>query len=292
MHRSSSSWRPLRSLAIALTVFLTSLAAQAARVTVVKGQQVLVDLQGSSTAVMEGEKYFVVVGGKKKAVITITQVKGGKAKGKILKGRAEVGGSLLAAGGGGSGGGGGRSHSGGGGGMFGDMTIGGLVGFAMDSQTVSTTCGTGNPIESIAMSGSGFSAKGFGDLPISGPLGVIGRAGIEQFNVSGNSTCGGVKTSIMYVTADLLLRYRFMEGSVQPFGQVGLGLHFPMSKTSDVLDVSKISATSVFFFGAGLNYYISPTMYVQALAEYGLFPPSTDVKTSLIAIRGGVGIKF
>jgi hypothetical protein len=292
MHRSSSSWRPLRSLAIALAVFLTTVAAHAARVTVVKGQQVLVDLAGSSTPVMEGEKYFVVIGGKKRAVITITQIKGGKAKGRILKGRAQVGGTLLATSGGRSrgGGGGGGSSSGG---MFGDMTLGALGGYAMDSQSVTTICtATGGTAETIAMSGSGFSAKAFGDMPISGPLGVIGRAGIEQFNVSGNSSCGGVKTSIMYVTADLLLRYRLMEGSFQPFAQVGLGLHFPMSKTSDVLDVNKISATSVFFFGAGLNYYTSNTMYIQALVEYGMFPPSTDVKTSMIAVRGGVGMKF
>lgn len=301
MHLSLTLQRPLRLLISAL-ICLGGIAAfsddaEAAKVVQVKGQGVKIDLKGSSTPVVEGEKYFVVVGGKKKAIILIRQVKGGAAIGKVVKGTPEVGGQLVAATAGAKRGGSVSSGGGGGGGMFSGLTIGALAGYAMDSQSVTTSANCNGTVinETIDMSGGGFSVKAMGDMPISGALGIIGRAGIEQFNVSGTSKCaslGTVKTSIMYMTADLLLRYRFLEGGFQPFGQLGLGLHFPLSKTSDTLDVNKISATSVFFFGAGMNYALSSDLYLTAMAEYGLFPPSTDVKTSMIAIRGGVGMAF
>jgi hypothetical protein len=68
-----------------------------------------------------------------------------------------------------------------------------------------------------------------------------------------------------------------------------MGLHYPLSKSSGVLDVQRISATTIFFLGGGFNYSLGDSMYIHATAEYGLFPPSNDVKTSLIALRAGVG---
>jgi outer membrane protein W len=140
------------------------------------------------------------------------------------------------------------------------------------------------------MTGSSISVKGFADLPISGDFGLLGRVGIENFGVAGTSpNLGSVETKIMYLSADLLLRYHLMEGSFKPFPLLGMGLHYPLSKTSGVLDVQRISATTIFFLGGGFNYTLSDSMYLHATAEYGLFPPSNDVKTSLIAIRAGLG---
>ena len=293
---SSISKSILCGLALA-SLSLVSPNAEAARITRVKGSQVMIDLEGSSEYT-EGGRYLVIVGGKKKAVVEITKAKGGKAIGKVLKGTAAIDGTLQALGGG-SGGGStktasksrrsrsnrDRSSSD----SFQDLTVGAVLGLGLTSQSVTAT-NQSNQSETISMSGSGFSLKAFGDLPISGNLGAIGRVGLEKFGVSGTPQAGGdVKTDIMYITADLLLRYTFLDGDFKIFPLGGLGLHYPISKSSDVLNVQQISATTIFFLGGGLQYKFSDTMYATATAEYGLFPPSNDVKTSLIAIRGGVG---
>lgn len=289
---------PLRSLGLSLVIASLTFAAsssEAARVTKVGGGKVLIDGSDSDVALSQGGRYVVIVGGKRKAIIEITQVKGNKAIGRVLKGRAAVNGTLQPLGGAKTASSGSqRARSGGGSDSpFGDLTFGAVAGYAMDSQSVTVTSTDGSTSETIAMSGSGFSVKGFGDMPVSGPIGVIGRVGIEQFNVSGSSTSlGSRKTSIMYATVDLMLRYNFMEGDIVPFGAIGLGIHFPLSKTSDVLNTQQVSSTSVFFFTGGLNYKLSDTMYLTAMGEYGFFPPSNEVKTSMIAGRAGVGFRF
>lgn len=288
---------PLRSLGLSLVIASLTFAAsssEAARVTKVGGRKVLIDGSDSEVALSQGGRYVVIVDGKRKAIIEITQVKGNKAIGRVLKGRAAVNGTLQPLSGAKTASSGSqRSRSGGGGTPFGDLTFGAVAGYAMDSQSVTVTSNDGSTSETIAMSGSGFSLKGFGDMPVSGPIGVIGRVGIEQFNVSGSSTSlGSRKTSIMYATVDLMLRYNFMEGDIVPFGAIGLGIHFPLSKTSDVLNTQQVSSTSVFFFTGGLNYKLSETMYLTAMGEYGFFPPSNEVKTSMIAGRAGVGFRF
>jgi len=282
---------------VAFSLLLASFNVDAAVLTQVKGDQVLIDLQGDSSYT-EGGRYLVMVGDKKKAVVEISKVKGSKALGKVLKGTAQVQGTLAplpgaAASSGGSSSGGsakrmahssrhrrGSSSS--------SMSYGVLGGYGITSQTVAVT--KSGVSESVAMNGNSMSLKGFVDLPISGDLGVLGRVGFENFGVTGNSpSLGAVETKILYLSADLLLRYNLMDGNFRPFPLLGMGLHYPLSKSSGVLDVQRISATTIFFVGGGFNYSLSNTMYLHATGEYGIFPPSNDVKTSLIAIRAGVG---
>jgi hypothetical protein len=138
------------------------------------------------------------------------------------------------------------------------------------------------------MTGSGFSAKGFVDVPVTGSLGLLSRIGVEQFNVA----AGLSKTEIMYAAADLMLKYTFNEGTFVTFAMGGLGLHFPISKTSNVLNINQISSTTVFYGGGGFNWLIAGSTYLQATAEYGMFPPSNDVATTFIAARSGLGFRF
>lgn len=270
--------------------------AEAARVARVKGKQVIVQLEPSDK-IASGDRLFAVVNGKRRAIIQITRVKGNRALGRVIKGRATVNATIEA-----------RSgekksqaaspssrpaDTGSSSGSFFDgLTYGLLAGMSLDSQTVKWTPAGSAASESISMSGTGFSLKGFGDIPIADAFGIIARLGLEQFNVQGTTTLGEKTTEITYATADLLARYRLMEGSFVPYVMGGLGLHFPLAKASGTLEVSRISATTVFFAGGGVNYDLSETMHVTAVAEYGLFPPSNDVTTNFIAIRGGVGFKF
>ena len=96
----------------------------------------------------------------------------------------------------------------------------------------------------------------------------------------------------MYAAADLLLKYGFTDSTFVPFVMGGLGLHFPISKTSNILDINRISSTTVFYGGAGINWLIGGSTYLQVTGEYGMFPPSNDVSTSFIAARFGLGFRF
>ncbi|RYZ68683.1 MAG: hypothetical protein EOP05_16025 [Proteobacteria bacterium] len=269
--------------------------AEAARITRVKDNQVMVDLEGSSDY-SEGSRYMVIVGGKRKAVIELSKIKNGKAIGKVLKGKPAQDGTLTPLGGG-SGSSSktasksrrsrSRESSSD---SFSDLTVGAVLGFASDSQSVTGIDNDTQQKVTTDMSGSGFSLKAFADLPISGNLGAIGRVGLEKFSVKGSFPNGApAATDITYLSADLLVRYNFLDGAFKIFPLGGLGIHYPISKTSGPLNVQQISATTIFFLGGGMHYKFSDSMYAVATAEYGLFPPSNDVKTSLIAVRGGVG---
>jgi hypothetical protein len=292
-----------------LEASLLSLEAQAASITKVKGAQVIVEFDDGEELPSSGAQFFAVEDGKRKALIQIVRIKDRRASGRVAKGRAKEG-MLLQARGGTSAASSqtadaseyddataseaqrksprgsntskksARSKS-----VMKamDTTYGVLLGFGMDSQSVTPT-GTAT----VAMSGSGFSAKGFIDIPISSSVGLLGRGGAEQFNVKKDA----FKTEIMYATIDLLLRYTFSDGGFAPFLLGGMGIHFPLSKTSNILDVNRISSTTVFFAGLGANMAMGSSSYFQLTAEYGLFPPSNEVSTNFIAIRGGLGFQY
>jgi len=287
MHRRFTTWRPLKTILVSLAIALSSTLAHAATVSQVKGKKVIIDLKNSSTPVMEGERYFVVVNGKRRAVIKVTRVKGGRALATVVKGKPAVGASLAAAGKPSF-----KDTSSSSGSWLNGISVGGVVGFASDSQSVKADNGLG-AVETVSMTGNGFSFKAFADAPLAGGLGVMARAGMEMFNVSGKTTTGkALTTEIPFGTGDLMLRYRFLETGFAPFAAIGLGIHVPFSPTTNALKVDEIGPTTVFFFAGGANYDVSPKLYIHAIVEYGLFPPSNDVSTNMIAGRAGLGYRF
>lgn len=276
--------------------------AQADTIEKVRGKQAIIVFDDTEAKVTAGDKFFAMDSGKKKALLEVVKFKNGKAVVKILKGKAAEGMEIMAS----------KSkakpqdessdeeqasaddtnseepspkkkapRSAGAATLFKDMTIGLLGGYSMDTQTISS------PV-SASMTGSGFSVKGFADVPVSGGLALYARAGAEQFNAQGST----YKTEILYAALDLMLKYDFGEGSMHPFAMGGLGLHFPVSKSSNILDVNRISSTTVFYAGGGINFVMSGNSYIQLTGEYGMFPPSNDVSTSLIAARAGMGFRF
>lgn len=283
-----------------LTSVILSQTAFAARVTQVKGNKVLIDLEGESLNV--GDKYFVMIGGKKKAVVTINKTSKAKAIATVDKGKPAVNGTLAFAKAGNGGGGGATASA--------DRSVskhlgkkgkswGLLGGYSMDSQTAKLTDITHTQFESTKMSGSGFSVLGFYDLPYSGPLSVTARGGIEMFSVTGtsaNSYCNGqvanCSTKITYLTLDALLRLNFMSGGTfTPWGGLGLGIYYPLSKTTNALSPD-IGMSTVGLLNLGFNYALSSTSYIQAYGEYGYFPSSPDVKTTIMGLKAGYGMMF
>lgn len=291
-------WKRLTLLSsVFISVALAAGHAQAMKVAQSKGDKALITLEDGDSP-QAGDMYFVMINGKKLGLVQISQVKGKRAIAVVKKGRADVGSELSFAKGG-SGGGGGSSKQarssrarGGkrGGSGFSTLYFGALVGMNMASQTVKVNSST----TAISMAGNGFSLKAFGDMNLTGGLGVIARAGIETLALTGNANISGTtrafKTDIMYVTGDFLLRYNLDLGSFVPFAAGGMGLHMPMSKQSDAL--GDVPMMTVIFLNGGVNYKMSQNLYLTGLAEYGLFPPSGDVTTSFIAVRGGAAMHF
>lgn len=301
MHRSVTT-----GIAFGLLVFIQLMSSNALASTVEKvskTQAIVVFDEGETPS--PGDKFFALDNGKRRAVLEVVQFKNGKAKVKILKGKPAIGMEVAVAGKAKAANQASAEESSeaedaaavdgpktrkkkrvrdaGAATLFKDTTIGIVGGYAMDSQQVSPAGQTAR-----AMTGSGMSVKGFLDVPVTGSLNLYARFGAEQFNVTADT----VKTEILYGVADLLLKYAFSDGTFVPFAMAGLGIHFPLSKTSDVLNPNNISPTTVFYGGGGFNFAMSGSMYVQATAEYGMFPPSNEVSTSLIAVRGGIGFRF
>lgn len=304
MHRAISSGTlvTLASLTLGFFIGLTGIIenANASSVGKVRGKQAIVIFDGGETPA-PGDKFVALEDGKRKAILEVVQFKNGKARVKILKGKAKEGMTVASAA---------RKskatqtaeagesaeetteestsstrppRNAGRATLFKDMTIGAVAGYAMDSQTVNIAG------SSVAMTGSGFSLKAFADIPVAGALSLLPRFGAEQFNVQN----GASKTSILYAVGDLILKYSFGGNSFIPFGLAGLGIHFPVSKSSELaLDVNRISSTTVFYAGGGFNYILGGSSYFQLTGEYGYFPPSNDVTTSMIAVRSGLGFRF
>lgn len=281
-----------------ITSLILSQNAFAARVIQVKGKQVLIDLEGDAANV--GDKYFVMIGDKKRGLVTIKKVSKSRAIATLDKGKAEVKASLQLA----------KAAAVAGSSSVDEeaapkarkrksgTTVGVLAGYSMDSQSAKLIDQTRTQFAEVAMSGTGFSLLGFADIPYSGSLGFIGRAGIETFNVSGTAPqpyCSGntsnCMTEIMYLTLDALLRYEFGSGSFVPFVAGGLGIYYPLSKETTALSPD-IGMSTVFLADLGVKYHLSPTSYIPAMVEYGLFPPGPDVSTSIIAVRIGYGMSF
>jgi hypothetical protein len=297
--------RPARAIlwrsAFAFTLLTTAHHARAAQLLQVKGANALIEFTNEETLPSEGSQFYGFVGGEKKAVIEITKVKGHRAVGRVISGTLDVDATLSPAASAANkpaprekkrptpapppkGKKKSRYHREAT--PFEQMTFGALAGYALDTQAV-TVSG-----QSLTMTGAGMSLSAFVDNPISGPLGLITRGGVEQFSVKGSKSGANVKTDLLYFTLDLLLRYDFMEGVFVPQAFGGISIHVPVAKSSDVLDTNQISTTTVFPIGIGAKYALSGTWYLTGSTEYVYFMPSSQVTTSAIAVRAGGGLSF
>lgn len=265
-----------KSLILLLVVILICLynpsIAWSSEVSKVKGNQVLiVDFDGKV-----GEQFYAIDGnGKRKAIIEIKKAKGGRAIGEITKGKADVGFTLtIRTGGGGKRAGRGRPSP---------IAVGALFGYSMNSMMVPVR----TTIESLT--GSGFSVKGAGDYNFSESIGLRLTGGYESFAVK-NAT---YTTTISYVTFDAFGRYLIMPES--PFSVwlgAGLGFAIPFSKSTNILQDDSIATSTLLYLGGGVDLKLGENFYFPIQADYAMFLPASDVKTSIIAIRGGVMMRF
>jgi len=295
----------MRNLAYAFLLIVLSPGLYAAEVTKVKGKGVLIELRGDPA--VTGDNFYVVSpDGKRRGLVKIKKVKGEKAIGTLVKGKASPGYTLEFKQ---QKTGGSKASSGGAkmaapsmddGSAAGARSYwGALFGFAMDSMAVQVTSAppASTNLGVVNMSGTGFSAKGLFDYELFSQIWFRGTTGIEMFNASGEAKCGPSNTDactakLMYLTFDFIGRYVFGSGSFRPWVGGGLGLLFPASKDATALDPASISTTNVMIITGGFDWFTSPTFYVPVSIEYGLLPKSDEVEATWIAVRAGFAVPF
>ncbi|UXR63870.1 porin family protein [Bdellovibrio bacteriovorus] len=281
-----------------------SSASFAATVSAVKGQRVLINLDGDTAEV--GDEFYLINPDthKRIAIIRIKQIKPGKALGDVLRGKAVSGSTLQA-----------KAPSS----MSADVTspsessssvsnssgflrvlkdswgvTGGYLMSTMDADITYRDPGFGTVLKtSASMAGSGFGVGGFYDYALNSSLVGRGAAGIEQFNVTGSASSAGCQSStncdakINYLSLYGLLKWYPLQDKYRVWVGGGMGYLLALSKSSSALNESQISTNQVFTVGGGVDVQMSRKNYVPISIEYNMFPPSDTVKASMISIKAG-----
>ncbi|KYG64893.1 hypothetical protein AZI86_11885 [Bdellovibrio bacteriovorus] len=301
------------SLLISLLCLLTYSTSFAAFVTTVKGNKVLINLEGDP---VDPEDEFFLINpetNKKTAIIRIKQVKGNRALADIIKGRAGVNQTLQAKGTAN------RSRP-----MSADVTDPGapdsasspapsasgryttmikesygLMG-SLNMNSMSANVTYRDPVGTVLksstdMKGNGFGVGGFYDYPFTDTLVGHAYAAIEQFVVSGsaaNAACSGstnCEANINYLSVYGLAKWYFLPGKYRSWAGGGAGFLLALSKSSSALNESQISTNQVFSFAGGVDIQMSRQNFIPVSLQYNMFPDSSSVKASQIIIKAGWG---
>lgn len=284
---------------ISVFIYLILISSQTYAASILKSnaKQAIIQLDDLEFSVTQGDQVIVIYNSKRVGILKVLQISAGKAKANILKGKAPVGAQVITANGNSGGPRSQSSHSNGR-----KWHYGGVLGYLMDSQVTTIASGSAGYQEDIAQTGTGYAAKGFGEIAIAGNLWFQGRFGVETFNVAGSSVaplCNGAggsgtstacSTNITYVDGDALLKYNFPFKKFTPFIEFGLGLFFPVTKTSTAL--LSMPTISVFFIDGGADIQLNEKSYIPVYLEYGFFPPSNQVNTHYLGLMIGYGIRL
>lgn len=264
--------------------FFASIHADAAKIVSIKNGKALLDLEGEASAA--GSLWLARdAGGKKKAILEITQTKQGRAIAIIKKGNLQQGYSLermprpgastAAAD---------TSSSGGSGALGAEKTrIGFLGGYSMNSMTAKPASG------SIALTGSSFNLVGFYQMQLDTKVFVKLLAGYETLSAS-NET---YNVDLGYLGFTAQVEYKFYQGETWDFwGGGGLGFLYAMNKSSNILDTAKISINQTIVGVVGADYRLSKTTFIPLQLSYQIFPDNSSSSATQIIFRGGWGKDF
>jgi len=274
---------------ILLTFFLFLPLAQAAKLIAVKQDKVLILLEGGEQVAV-GEKLLVLDANdhKKKALIQISQVKGTRAIGAIVKGTAKINdvakklkGSA------------GAKASSSRASIKSPQAWGLMAGYAMNSMTVNIPGAS-----SVALSGGSFNLKGFYVQELDPAISVKGSAGLETLNAAGTMSTASCTLStnctvnIDYLGLDALVRYSFYEKAFRVWAGGGLGFLFALSKSSNVLDQSKISTNETIIGALGVDIPMGPRNFIPLELDYVYWPSNSTTSSHQIIVRAGYGFNF
>ncbi|UYL07564.1 hypothetical protein B9G69_010960 [Bdellovibrio sp. SKB1291214] len=285
----------MKTLIATLILLGLSITANAAKVTKVSGGKALIDLEGDTALV--GDQYFVIDGsGKKRGLLQVSKVQGGRAIATVSKGNVAAGNSLQR--------------------FQGRMSAapsevnksrgkasgskkswGLMAGMVNSSMNVKSSTG------SMTMTGSSFNLDGYYQTYLDKNISVKILVGYETLNVTGTASSGfsgGSCTSGMKCTADIgylgmnaLIRYSFYRTTSLEFSAGGgLGFLFAMQKSSNVLDTAKITTNQTIVGSLGVDWHLDKRTYVPIQLDYAMFPDNNTSSASQMMIRAGYGWAF
>jgi hypothetical protein len=273
-----------------------SLNSFSASVIQVKNDKVLIDV--SDTTVQIGEKrYLMNEQDKKVTLIEITGIRGDRAVGKILKGKARLGLTLNEGNAAAAAAPTRRSRSDN---QSGFSSFGGLVGSVSNTMTISAQ--TGSTTDTLNLKGNSFLIKGFGDYEWSGiTIRLVG--GLHTYAVTGSpsattkqAVCSNSSTCEIkynYFSAEAHAMYSFTETPHRYWVSGGYMFLYATSASSTVgsLDTGN-KMNSVFAFQGGADFNISRDAFIPVFFQYGLFAGGSGVAANSTSFYGGYGVRF
>lgn len=270
-------------------LLLTSLASPcfAIKTIAVKNNRALLDLEGEEIVV--GDRIGARdAEGKPKAILEIKQVKNGKAVAAVVKGQMQAEYKLKKMAGGN------KSAATSTAASPGKSGWGFTAGYSMNNMTVKPTGAS-----SISLSGSSFNLSGFYQIHIDGGFSARILGGYETLQATGTSaaaSCTGsadCKIDISYLGMEALVRYSYIQNNtVNAWLGGGLGFLFAMSKSSNVVDTSKISTNQTIVAALGLDYHLSSNSFIPVQLDYALYPDNNTSTANQIILRAGYGFSF
>lgn len=263
---------------------LTSSYAEAAKILSVKNNKALIDLEGEASA--NGNLFVARDGaGKKRAILEVSQVKQGRAIAILKKGTLQADFSLERMDRPGAS----SSSSGTAAGSSGSSkTRGGiLVGYSMNSMTAKPASG------SVALSGSSFNLVGYYQMQLDNKIYARLLAGYETLNASGDQSGVNRTVEIGYLGITGQVEYQFYSGRSWDFyAGGGLGFLYAISKSSNILDTSKISINNTVVGVLAADYKLSRNTYIPMQLSYSMFPDNSSSSATQIIMRVGYGWDF
>ncbi len=289
-----------RVLVFVIPFLLLCTYANAAEVRALKGDRMLIQLQGSQFNVGDIIKIQNEMG-ETRALGKVIKVAGRFAE-AIFRGHPQIGYSVVIfpkralerklrqirnrqgemSGGGSSYSPSGPSHT----------SYGVLAGYNSATATVKLNNG-----DSVSLKGSGLSLMGFMDHPFRDWFSFRGEAGIDQLNLSGatDTGCSGAcNAKINYLSLDLLARFTHRKWHGVWWGGAGVNVLFPLTKSSTALASSSISGTMTYVLAVGydLQMHRPGNPYIPIQIQYQLFPNSATVTAHTIEFDIGYGKTF
>lgn len=269
-----------------------------------KDNKVLVEFP-AGYAIAKDEEFFVLNDkNKRSALIKITNVKGNRATGTVVKGNVVVGNSIQ------------PRKATAGQNMKGSesasaaeapsflrfdrMKLGFNFKYMMNAISAKQTDGTNS--ETVAMKGSNFGLSSNFDMPLAGKLIARGEAGIEMLDVKGtgqfNSCAARTSTAcdakITYMTLGAAGRYDLMQSKFTMFVAGGGLIKIPLSKKSTSLDESKIEMANSIYAALGGDFMMGNKSYFPVSLEYHLSLNKSDTVPVIdqMNLTFGYGIIF
>ncbi|MEN0057986.1 MAG: hypothetical protein AAGB31_04075 [Bdellovibrio sp.] len=269
------------------TVFAFFSPTYAVKTMAIKERKVLLDLENESW--QKGDRLMARnADGKARALLEVQQVKGNKAVAILVKGQIQKDYALTrftpkdkntkTAG---------RTSPRQG-------AWGGMAGYTMNSMTVKPSGAS-----SVSLSGNSFNLAAFYEMHVDGNISARFLGGYEALNASGtssSSSCMGSSNCTVdlgYLGLTALVRYTFLKmSSWDMWGGAGLGFLFALSKSSNILDTSKITTNQTIVGALGVDYHLGKESFIPFQLDYALFPDNNTSSANQIILRLGYGFSF